>query len=236
MIAIRDALRELERRHHELLLENKGLSLALPYRQVPRVASIVLREVRALFLQTGLGYHLQVGKCVVEIVPVGQTKGTVVTEFMTEPPFRGRVPALPRDPNGDITLRIQYGSLLLLIGKWPGRHTVVLHRHFDPHGLLAGVFLHHLRGQPTGPAENEDELCEQRRASHVMQQGRKRTVNVDGQRLDELGRRLLQCSHELDTLAGDVVLLRQVEQHIGTRINFCVNAMTQSWQTSLRLN
>lgn len=97
LLLMRDALREMERRHHGLLLEDKGLSLALHYRQVPRLGAFVLREVRALFLQMGPGFHMQTGKCVVEIVPVGNTKGTVVTEFMSEPPFRGRMPVFLGD-------------------------------------------------------------------------------------------------------------------------------------------
>lgn len=97
LLAMRDALREMERRHHGLLLEDKGLSLALHYRQVPRLGAFVLREVRALFLRMGPGFHMQTGKCVVEILPVGNTKGTVVTEFMSEPPFRGRIPVFLGD-------------------------------------------------------------------------------------------------------------------------------------------
>lgn len=97
LLTMRDALREMERRHHGLLLEDKGLSLALHYRQVPRLGSFVLREVRALYLQMGPGFNMQTGKCVVEIVPIGNTKGTVINEFMGEAPFMGRTPAFLGD-------------------------------------------------------------------------------------------------------------------------------------------
>ena len=97
LLEMRDALRDMELRHVGLLLEDKGLSVALHYRNVPRLASFVQREVRALYLQMGSGFHMQTGKCVVEIVPVGHTKGTVVSEFMMEHPFSGRVPAFLGD-------------------------------------------------------------------------------------------------------------------------------------------
>lgn len=97
LLAMRDALREMERRHAGLMLEDKGLSLSMHYRQVPRLGGFVQREIRALFQQMGEGFHIQLGKCVVEIVPVGHSKGSVVTEFLAESPFRGRIPAFLGD-------------------------------------------------------------------------------------------------------------------------------------------
>ncbi|MEP6764121.1 MAG: trehalose-phosphatase [Gemmatimonadaceae bacterium] len=88
--AMRAAVVEMTRHHAGLLLEDKGLSLALHYRKVPRLGPFVLRELRAIFLKHGDGFQLQLGKCVVEVVAVGHTKGTVVLEFMTEIPFKGR--------------------------------------------------------------------------------------------------------------------------------------------------
>lgn len=122
LLQMRDALRDIEQRHHGLLLEDKGLSLALHYRQVPRLGSFVLREVRALFLQMGPGFHMQTGKCVVEIVPVGHTKGTVITEFMTEDPFRGRVPAfLGDDVTDENAFRVvnDLGGVSIKVGAGP---------------------------------------------------------------------------------------------------------------------
>lgn len=97
LLQMRDALREMERRHSGLMLEDKGLSLSMHYRQVPRLGAFVQREVRALFQQFGSGFQMQLGKCVVEIVPMGHTKGTVVNEFLGEEPFRGRTPAFLGD-------------------------------------------------------------------------------------------------------------------------------------------
>lgn len=122
LLAMRDALREMEHRHAGLLLEDKGLSLSLHYRQVPRLGAFVQREVRALFLQMGAGFHMQLGKCVVEIVPIGHTKGTVVNEFLSEPPFRGRIPAFLGD---DITDESAFavvnalGGIAIKVGAGP---------------------------------------------------------------------------------------------------------------------
>ncbi|MEO7362727.1 MAG: trehalose-phosphatase [Gemmatimonadaceae bacterium] len=97
LLAMRDALRDMEKRHAGLMLEDKGLSLSMHYRQVPRLGAFVQREMRALFQKLGDGFHMQLGKCVVEIVPVGHTKGTVVNEFLSEAPFRGRMPVFLGD-------------------------------------------------------------------------------------------------------------------------------------------
>lgn len=122
LLEMRDALRAMEQRHAGLLLEDKGLSLALHYRNVPRLASFVQREVRALYLQMGAGFHMQAGKCVVEIVPVGHTKGTVVSEFMTEHPFNGRVPAFLGDDVTDesaFTVVNNLGGVSIKVGAGP---------------------------------------------------------------------------------------------------------------------
>jgi trehalose 6-phosphate phosphatase len=97
LTVMRGALRILERRHPKLLLEDKGLSLALHYRQAPELEAMVQREVRALLDRKASGFLMQTGKCVVEILPAGNTKGTVVSEFMTEAPFQGRVPVFIGD-------------------------------------------------------------------------------------------------------------------------------------------
>lgn len=97
LATMRTALRILERRFPALLLEDKGLSLALHYRQAPDLEPLVQREVHALIEQTGRAFLMQTGKCVVEILPEGNNKGAVVTQFMAEPPFAGRTPVFIGD-------------------------------------------------------------------------------------------------------------------------------------------
>lgn len=88
-------------RHRGLLLEDKGLSLALHYRQVPRLGGFVHRLMRSVLVQVGTEYCLQVGKRVVEMKPTGRHKGIAVQEFMREKPFRGRKPVFIGDDATD---------------------------------------------------------------------------------------------------------------------------------------
>lgn len=73
-----------------LLLEHKGLSLALHYRRAPRLAGYAHRLVRSLLPDLNGNYCVQPGKRIVELKPAGKDKGVAVLEFMAEEPFRGR--------------------------------------------------------------------------------------------------------------------------------------------------
>jgi len=73
-----------------LMLEDKGLSLALHYRLAPTMAASVHRIMHRLVNRLGQGLELQRGKRVVEIKPAGIDKGSAVAEYLAEPPFRGR--------------------------------------------------------------------------------------------------------------------------------------------------
>jgi trehalose 6-phosphate phosphatase len=90
-------------RHEGVLLEDKGATLALHYRQAPGLAAHVHRMVRA---QTEIGtrrsaWRLQPGKGLVEVRPDGRDKGTAIAEYMAEPPFRGRLPVFLGDDRTD---------------------------------------------------------------------------------------------------------------------------------------
>ncbi|MEF8700590.1 MAG: trehalose-phosphatase [Candidatus Accumulibacter sp. UW26] len=93
---LRQQLELLVGRHPGLLLENKGLSVALHYRQAPRLASWLHRLLTGWVAQRS-DLQLQKGKRVLEIKPAGFDKGTVITEFMAEAPFCGRIPVFIGD-------------------------------------------------------------------------------------------------------------------------------------------
>jgi trehalose 6-phosphate phosphatase len=97
LLAMRDALVEIERQYPGLLLEDKGLSLALHYRKAPELGEFVQDQVHALMVRYGEGFHMQQGKCVMEIVPLSINKGAALREFMSESPFAGRVPVFLGD-------------------------------------------------------------------------------------------------------------------------------------------
>ncbi len=88
--------------HDGVLLEDKGHSLAIHYRQAPNLAGYVHKTVRETVAATGVkGYQLQPGKCLLELRPDGRDKGTAIVDFMDEPPFRGRRPVFVGDDRGD---------------------------------------------------------------------------------------------------------------------------------------
>ena len=98
---VRARLAEAEARHPGLLLEDKGLSLALHYRRAPRLGGYAHRLLRGVQRQLGPEYGVQRGKRVVELKPAGRHKGIAVLEFMGEPPFHGRVPVFLGDDDSD---------------------------------------------------------------------------------------------------------------------------------------
>ena len=99
--AVRRGLAAAVARHPGLLLEDKGLSLALHYRRAPRLAGYAHRLVRSLLVGSDGTYGVQAGKRVVEIKPAGKDKGIAVLEFLQEEPFRGRTPVFVGDDSTD---------------------------------------------------------------------------------------------------------------------------------------
>ena len=97
----RRTLQQVVARHTDLLLEDKGLSLALHYRQAPRLASYAHRVMRTVQRASGDGFCVQAGKRVVELKPAGRDKGMAIVEFMAEIPFHGRIPVFIGDDATD---------------------------------------------------------------------------------------------------------------------------------------
>jgi len=91
----RERLAALAGRHPGLTLEDKGLSLAVHFRQAPELAAEVRREAEAV--AAGGGLKLQLGDMVAELCTPGLDKGAAVRAFMREPPFRRAVPVFVGD-------------------------------------------------------------------------------------------------------------------------------------------
>ena len=96
LAAIKERLAPLAARHPGLLLEEKGLTLAIHYRRTPRLGGHLHRLARQL-VNSAADLRLQPGKMVLEIIPRGSDKGSTIMEFMSEPPFRGRIPVFLGD-------------------------------------------------------------------------------------------------------------------------------------------
>ncbi|MCC7051930.1 MAG: trehalose-phosphatase [Gemmatimonadaceae bacterium] len=97
----RTRLRDVVQRHPGLLLEDKGLSLALHYRQALALASYAHRVMRQVGDVAGAEFCVQRGKRVVELKLAGRDKGTAIRTFLTEAPFRGRRPVFIGDDMTD---------------------------------------------------------------------------------------------------------------------------------------
>lgn len=94
---VHELLTPLQERHPGLLLERKGASLAVHYRQVPRLGSYLHRSIADYLAQQKHGLQMQKGKYVLELKPQGHDKGSVIAEFMQQAPFSGRVPVFIGD-------------------------------------------------------------------------------------------------------------------------------------------
>ena len=99
--AIKEALAPILARHPGLLLEDKGLTLALHYRLAPQLAAYAQRLMVRLARAAGADLEVQRGKRVAEVKPSGIDKGTAVAEYLAESPFRGRRPVFIGDDLND---------------------------------------------------------------------------------------------------------------------------------------
>lgn len=85
------------RKHAGLLLEDKGQSLALHFRNAPDCATEAEALLRELIGTDASPLELRRGKMVLEVVPGSADKGTAIAAFMQEPPFAGRRPVFIGD-------------------------------------------------------------------------------------------------------------------------------------------
>ncbi|HTP96539.1 MAG TPA: trehalose-phosphatase [Burkholderiales bacterium] len=97
---LRHRLTPIAARHPGVLLEDKGLTLAIHYRRAPRLAGYLGRRLRE-GLDHAEDLRVQRGKMVLEVKPGGRDKGSAILEFMSEPPFRGRIPVFLGDDVSD---------------------------------------------------------------------------------------------------------------------------------------
>ncbi len=86
----RKPLRDFVAAHEGLMLEDKGATLAVHYRNRPDLGAEALRFL--LRFSPGDGLAVQEGKFVVELKPGLCDKGTAIAELMRSAPFAGRIP------------------------------------------------------------------------------------------------------------------------------------------------
>jgi trehalose 6-phosphate phosphatase len=153
--AAAQSLARLSAAHSGLVVENKGMSLALHYRLAPALEKLVQREMSAAAAALGDGFELQAGKFVFEIKPGGKDKGSAIAEFMAEPPFAGRTPAFLGDDLTD-----EYGFALV---NTSGGHSVKV-----------GAGRSAARWRLEGAAQVRDWLAAALRADGLLQGGKAR--------------------------------------------------------------
>ncbi|MGH6920098.1 MAG: trehalose-phosphatase [Geminicoccaceae bacterium] len=93
----RASLERFARDHAGVLLEDKGLTLALHYRNAPRLEEAAKALAQAVVAASEGVLVLLEGKKVVELKPPGRDKGEAIAAFMDEAPFRGRRPVFAGD-------------------------------------------------------------------------------------------------------------------------------------------
>jgi trehalose 6-phosphate phosphatase len=99
--SLRPALRALEERLPGVLVEDKGGTLAVHYRQAPEHEREVRAVVASLLPYETAALRLIDGKMVLELKPIHHDKGRAIAAFMAEEPFRGRLPVFVGDDTTD---------------------------------------------------------------------------------------------------------------------------------------
>ena len=94
--AWRARLGALARKDGRLLVEDKGLTIAVHFRAAPECESEICRIVSGLAV-TDERFAPQVGKRVIELRPCDADKGTALLRYMSLPPFAGRLPIVLGD-------------------------------------------------------------------------------------------------------------------------------------------
>ncbi|MFY9328457.1 MAG: trehalose-phosphatase [Georgfuchsia sp.] len=122
--AIRQKLMALQQRYAQLVVEDKGTTLALHYRQAPRLGGYLHRWIRNLVNPEDKELQVQPGKRVIEIKPKGYDKGRAIETFMAQKPFTGRLPVFIGDDLTDehgFAIINRMGGVSIKVGRG---HTV----------------------------------------------------------------------------------------------------------------
>ena len=87
--------------HEGVLLEDKGCSLALHYRQAPSLGAVCHALVRQAVDESNGELVAVAGKMVIELMPRSAGKGRAIAGFLADAPFHGRSPVFVGDDTTD---------------------------------------------------------------------------------------------------------------------------------------
>jgi trehalose 6-phosphate phosphatase len=116
--SVRAALEALAAAWPGVLVEDKGLGVAIHYRGAPETGPEIVHA--ASVLAAGSGLHLQLGDHVAELRTAGPDKGEAVRAFMAEPPFAGAQPIFVGDDLTDedgFAAARELGGFGVLVGR-----------------------------------------------------------------------------------------------------------------------
>lgn len=95
--AVRIRLAEFCEAHPGTLIEDKGVAIALHYRNAPGAANAAEACMQEVLQELGSHFEIKRGKMVLEVRPSGDNKGSAIADFMGEVPFKGRLPVFIGD-------------------------------------------------------------------------------------------------------------------------------------------
>lgn len=100
-------------------VEDKGMSIALHFRQNPSAGDDLDRLTRQMAEASNGTFEVQPGILVFELRPAAYDKGLAVTELMSEAPFAGRSPLVVGDDRTDefaFAAALELGGTAILVG------------------------------------------------------------------------------------------------------------------------
>jgi trehalose 6-phosphate phosphatase len=113
-------LRMLQKENRGLLLEDKGIGLAMHCRLAPKLASEIEMVMSEMSAELGEAFIMRPGKCVFELMPRGFDERTAIQLFMKEPEFAGRTPVfVGDDPTDEVGFQAvnEMGGHSIRVGK-----------------------------------------------------------------------------------------------------------------------
>jgi trehalose 6-phosphate phosphatase len=118
---LKQRLKAVASRHRNIIVEDKGHSLALHYRLALDEGLAVVDDVfRACKAFPAESYELLTGKAVIEVKSPGFDKGTAVHTLMKHAPFNGRTPIFIGDDTTDeaaFAAVPDYGGIAISVGR-----------------------------------------------------------------------------------------------------------------------
>ena len=126
--------------HPAVLIEDKGVTIALHYRGAPQLEDACRAIMQDLAAQCGDDMVLLAGKMVFEIKPANVDKGQVIDAFVAEAPFAGRIPVFCGDDVTDepgFAAANRHGGVSIRVGAPTAGSTIARFRVTDVGALFA---------------------------------------------------------------------------------------------------